>query len=520
MAFAELRDHTKNSSLARVEFNVTYTGPGWGATWKRFNFTLTPSSGTVCEGIPFGSDPDIDCGGGAGDPSHLCVRCGGELLVGLAGKGTIHMGYVSLMPGEWGRIVDPATGRVLPVLKSAGQTLKEMGTTLMRSGGSVSQSTRWKDWRGPEWNRPSSRQRWGRSLLAGWGPFEVIDMCRALDIEPVITLAYDTNDALDFADLVEYCWGDAESTSWGGRRAADGHPEPYNITAFELGNEQRNPFFVDQVLAMEKRAQQVGAPPLLYIFPLNNNPSDAWQPQVQRLVDAGIPGDRIAPDLHVGATGAVNVARGVFRGFDSKVKMSAINMETNAGTHDHKRALNEAIDLMDWFTAETSVTDRLYGRTASFCSGTSAQFDTWDQGMSFFLPNMTWLQPPGHVHAMISETWAEQTLKADVQDAPTDGTFHVAAQRSKSALVLRVVNMAGEDVQATFQLSGAQLAGPAELRTLQAEDLGAVNIPSNPSAVSPEVSDSSWRSSGELKLAIPKYSFTVITSKFASDFIV
>ena len=30
-------------------------------------------------------------------------------------------------------------------------------------------------------------------------------------------------------------------------RIADGHPTVYNVTAFELGNEQHNPFFVDQV---------------------------------------------------------------------------------------------------------------------------------------------------------------------------------------------------------------------------------------------------------------------------------
>lgn len=45
-----------------------------------------------------------------------------------------------------------------------------------------------------------------------------------------------SNDALDFADLVEYCWGDATTTSWGARRAADrGVPNPYNITVFEVG---------------------------------------------------------------------------------------------------------------------------------------------------------------------------------------------------------------------------------------------------------------------------------------------
>ena len=62
--------------------------------------------------------------------------------------------------------------------------------------------------------------------------------CNALDIEPIITLAYDANDAMDWADLVEYAWGDAQTTGWGRRRAADGHPHVYNVTTFELGNEQ------------------------------------------------------------------------------------------------------------------------------------------------------------------------------------------------------------------------------------------------------------------------------------------
>ena len=53
------------------------------------------------------------------------------------------------------------------------------------------------------WNRPSQQQVWAVSLLSGWGIFEAIDMANALDMVPVITLAYDTNDALDWADLVE-----------------------------------------------------------------------------------------------------------------------------------------------------------------------------------------------------------------------------------------------------------------------------------------------------------------------------
>ena len=41
----------------------------------------------------------------------------------------------------------------------------------------------------------------------------------------------------DMADFVEYANGPATS-EWGGRRARDGHPEPYRLRYLQLGNEE------------------------------------------------------------------------------------------------------------------------------------------------------------------------------------------------------------------------------------------------------------------------------------------
>ena len=60
------------------------------------------------------------------------------------------------------------------------------------------------------------------------------------------------------AELVEYMYGDASSV-WGKQRVADGHPNAYNVTHFELGNEGYNPGFAEQVAAMEARAKEVRA---------------------------------------------------------------------------------------------------------------------------------------------------------------------------------------------------------------------------------------------------------------------
>jgi alpha-L-arabinofuranosidase len=49
------------------------------------------------------------------------------------------------------------------------------------------------------------------------------------DPEPVICCEPD-----EMADLIEYCWADANFT-WGRLRIADGHPEPYRVRFVELG---------------------------------------------------------------------------------------------------------------------------------------------------------------------------------------------------------------------------------------------------------------------------------------------
>lgn len=256
VAVVELRDSTVNETLARHE--ITIQPPAVApSTWARYKFTIIPSRSTNCTGIDWGADPTIDCGAKHGTLAmQVCVRCGGEFRLGVKGHGSLAFGYASLMPGSWG-VLQAKDGSDLPVLKSAAHVLRTMGTRSMRSGGTVSQGLRWKDWRGTVWNRPSSQQTWGSSSIGGWGPFEVLAMAEALDIEAVLTLDDNSNSADDLADLVgkniaqcpafsldnsgiakvEYCWGD-NSTYWGRLRESDGHPMFFNVSTFEIGNEQ------------------------------------------------------------------------------------------------------------------------------------------------------------------------------------------------------------------------------------------------------------------------------------------
>ena len=72
------------------------------------------------------------------------------------------------------------------------------------------------------------------------------------------------------ADLIEYMYG-GENTTWGKVRFADGHPETYKAKFFELGNEQYNPSFPEQMAAMEAKAKELGhVNEFFYMNPFSN----------------------------------------------------------------------------------------------------------------------------------------------------------------------------------------------------------------------------------------------------------
>jgi len=219
-----LRDYEGGKVLATTVVNV----PAGGA-WTQLPYTLTPSGSTNCEGIS--SDPNISCNDG-GFADYICIRCGGELSFGLAAPGDLWVGYVRLEPGAWGRYAG------LPVRVEAYNTLKAMGVTALRYGGSVGSSVSWKDFRGPVWNRTSLGRTWASSDMSSWGPFDAMDFFGTANISVAVTMS-DSDTPEYLADLVEYSLGDA-STTWGALRIADGHPAPYLPLAWEIGNEQYN----------------------------------------------------------------------------------------------------------------------------------------------------------------------------------------------------------------------------------------------------------------------------------------
>jgi len=183
-----------------------------------------------------------------------------------------------------------------------------------------------------------------------------------------------------------------------------------HVQYFELGNEQYNSLYPQQVQAMEARATKLGMPKHFYYM----NPNNAkWlnAPDAAAVEALGL-GDHVVSDMHVGAGGGVTRAQALFDQFPNYT-MGAVNAETNDGTHTMLRAAKEAADLNVWFACAEPWCRRLKFRTASFCNERSGHFDAFDQGISMFLPNMTWMQPPGWVDGWM-DTWQCGTMETAI----------------------------------------------------------------------------------------------------------
>ena len=104
-------------------------------------------------------------------------------------------------------------------------------------GGNFVSFYHWRDGVGPVELRPTyPNQAWGGLEYGLFGTDEFLTFCRLIGAEPHMTVNAGTGTPEEAAAWVEYCNGDA-STPMGRLRAQNGHPEPYNITLWEVGNE-------------------------------------------------------------------------------------------------------------------------------------------------------------------------------------------------------------------------------------------------------------------------------------------
>ncbi len=104
-------------------------------------------------------------------------------------------------------------------------------------GGNFVSNYHWTDGIGPRDGRPRRPElAWGGEESNRFGTDEYLAYCAELGTEPYICLNMGTGSLPEALDWIEYCNG-AGDTQWALRRAQNGHPEPYRVRYWGLGNE-------------------------------------------------------------------------------------------------------------------------------------------------------------------------------------------------------------------------------------------------------------------------------------------
>lgn len=147
------------------------------------------------------------------------------------GPGTFWLDSASLMPednvGGW--------------RKDVFQALKALKPSIIRIGGSVLDDPNlgtfeWTDTIGDP-DRRTPFHAWGGLQPLRAGLEELIQLIQGVGAEPLICLRYEKKTPADAANEVQYFNGSVD-TPMGALRAKNGHPKPYGIKYWQIGNER------------------------------------------------------------------------------------------------------------------------------------------------------------------------------------------------------------------------------------------------------------------------------------------
>ncbi|TCN21201.1 alpha-L-arabinofuranosidase C-terminal domain-containing protein [Mesobacillus foraminis] len=116
------------------------------------------------------------------------------------------------------------------------EALKRIEVPIIRwPGGCFVSAYHWKNGIGKQ-RTPYFDKAWRVEEPNSFGTDEFIEYCRLLGAEPYICTNAGTGSAEEMSDWVEYCNLPSEG-KWAKLRIENGHPEPYNVKYWSIGNE-------------------------------------------------------------------------------------------------------------------------------------------------------------------------------------------------------------------------------------------------------------------------------------------
>jgi alpha-L-arabinofuranosidase len=474
--------------------------------WRRYDFTLRPAK----------SDPLA------------------RLAILINGKGRLWIDQVSLVPGD-------AVGGVRADVLAK---VKALRPAFVRwPGGNVAQDYHWQWGIGPR----DERKTWinlswkNEPEPSDFGTDEFIQFCRNINAEPSITVNVEGNTATveEAAAWVEYCNGPPTS-KYGAMRARNGHPQPYGVKLWEVGNEIWGSWVRGHSNAKtyaknfnRYAAAMRAVDPAIKLIAVGDNDMK-WNRTVLKLAGEGI--DWLAIHHYYGrnemAGDALNLmARPLF--YERFYAQVADLIRQLVPGRDIRLAINEwGLDLTE--RQQYSIWSALYGarlmnvfeRTNGLVamSAVSDLVNGWPGGIIQASRHAVFVSPVYHANALYADHLGVERLSATVDSPLFDssregkGVPYLDAVVSRSAdarqIFIKAVNThQSKPISLKVNLTGAQVSGSAEVWTLAANSLNDANGFATPDAVA--VRRSTVQAAPSFDLLLPEHSVTVLTLTIA-----
>jgi alpha-N-arabinofuranosidase len=413
--------------------------------WRRYEFTLTSSI----------SDPLA------------------RFAVLFPGTGTVWMDQVSLMPG------DSAPGGVR---RDVFEKIKLLKPAFIRwPGGNVAQDYHWLWGVGPRDQRVTwTNLSWkNEPEPSDFGTDEFVAFARAAGAEPSITVNVEGRGATveEAAAWVEYCNGPATS-KYGAMRAANGHPDPFRVKLWEVGNEIWGDWvrghsdaetYARNYIRYAKAMRAVD--PSIKLIAVGDN-NMTWNRTVLRAAGDGI--DYLAIHHYYGRHEAGNdlsklLARPLFfERFYGDVLQLLRELKLEGRV---KLAINEwGLDLPTG--RQYSIEAALYGarlmnvfeRSGELVemSAVSDLVNGWPGGIIQASLHNVFVTPIYLVNQVYNDHRGDVRLAANVNPGDLDAT----ASRSGNKIFIKAVNTTSSSLTTTITVQGFRPVGRAEVQTI------------------------------------------------------
>jgi alpha-N-arabinofuranosidase len=474
-----------------------------GSEWRKYEFTLRPSK----------SDPLA------------------RFAILFPGRGHVWIDHVSLLPG------DAAPGEVR---RDVFEKIKALKPAFIRwPGGNVAQDYRWPWAVGPRDERFTwTNLSWkNEPEPSDFGTDEFILFARAAGAEPSITVNVEGRGATvaEAAAWVEYCNGPATS-KYGAMRAANGHPAPFGVKLWEVGNEiwgnwvrgHSDAETYARNFNRYAKAMRAVDPSIKLIAVGDNNLN--WDRTV--LQTAGDNIDYLAIHHYYGRREMANdplnlMARPLFlERFYEQVEQLLHELVPG---RQIKLAINEwGLDLP--VARQYSLESALYGARLMnvferqgdliAMSAVSDLVNGWPGGIiqanrqglfvaPIYLVNQLYSEHRGDESLAVSVTGPTFNSSREGSNVPTLDTVVSRTADGKKIFIKAVNTSLTSALTTTIVVQGANPAAEAEIKTVSAPSLSDANYFGRPEAIS--VATAPVRSGREFVVSLPKHSVSVIT---------